>query len=89
MKKYLSTEKRETSNEGKRKKILLLVTRYAFLFIVLFFIICNLSFPSWGQAIAPDPTRISIGSRILGMGKAFVGLSDDLGSISILPVLAA
>lgn len=34
---------------------------------------------------APDPTRLSVGSRYLGMGKAFVGLADDVGSIYLNP----
>lgn len=32
-------------------------------------------------AIAPDATRIACGARVLGMGKAFVGLADDVNSI--------
>ncbi len=34
---------------------------------------------------APDPIRISVGSRPLGMGKAFVGLADDVGSVYLNP----
>ena len=34
---------------------------------------------------APDPIRISVGARPLGMGKAFVGLADDVGSIYLNP----
>ncbi|MBI5399468.1 S-layer homology domain-containing protein [Candidatus Saganbacteria bacterium] len=36
-------------------------------------------------AAAPDPIRIATGARPLGMGKAFVGLADDLGSIFLNP----
>ncbi|MDD5382498.1 MAG: PorV/PorQ family protein [Candidatus Margulisbacteria bacterium] len=32
-----------------------------------------------------DPTHISVGARVLGMGKAFVGTADDLNSIFINP----
>ncbi|MBU1027068.1 MAG: S-layer homology domain-containing protein [Candidatus Margulisbacteria bacterium] len=35
--------------------------------------------------IANDPSRIGIGARVLGMGSAYVGLSDDLASIFINP----
>ena len=34
---------------------------------------------------APDPIRIATGARPLGMGKAFVGLADDVGSIFLNP----
>jgi S-layer homology domain/Glucodextranase, domain B len=34
---------------------------------------------------APDPIRISVGARPLGMGKAFVGLADDVGSVYLNP----
>jgi len=34
---------------------------------------------------APDPTRLSVGARYLGMGKAFVGLADDVGSLYLNP----
>ncbi len=35
--------------------------------------------------IATDPSRIGIGARVLGMGSAYLGLSDDLSSIFINP----
>jgi len=31
--------------------------------------------------VAPDPTRISCGARVLGMGRAFTGLSDDVSAL--------
>jgi hypothetical protein len=34
---------------------------------------------------APDPQRIATGARPLGMGKAFVGLADDVGSVFLNP----
>ena len=34
---------------------------------------------------APDPIRISTGARPLAMGKAFVGLADDVSSIFLNP----
>lgn len=35
--------------------------------------------------IANDPTRIGVGARLLGMGKGYVGLADDLTGIFINP----
>lgn len=34
---------------------------------------------------APDPSRFSVGSRVLGMGKAFVAMADDVTSIFMNP----
>jgi hypothetical protein len=34
---------------------------------------------------APDPIRLATGARPLGMGKAFVGLADDIGSLFLNP----
>ncbi|KAF0134067.1 MAG: hypothetical protein FD145_921 [Candidatus Saganbacteria bacterium] len=34
---------------------------------------------------APDPIRIATGARPLGLGKAFVGLADDVSSIYLNP----
>ncbi|MFA6548641.1 MAG: hypothetical protein WCT39_01740 [Candidatus Margulisiibacteriota bacterium] len=55
----------------------------AILYLTLFS--CILSLPAWSQAVAPDPTRLSVGARILGMGKTFIGLSDDIGAIYTNP----
>ena len=42
--------------------------------------------PSFADiAVANDPSRIGVGARILGMGKGYVGLADDLGGIFINP----
>ncbi|OGC23137.1 hypothetical protein A2291_00450 [candidate division WOR-1 bacterium RIFOXYB2_FULL_42_35] len=35
--------------------------------------------------VANDPTRISVGARPLGMGKAYVALADDINSVFINP----
>lgn len=35
--------------------------------------------------VANDPTRIGVGARLLGMGKAYVGLADDISSIFLNP----
>lgn len=35
--------------------------------------------------VATDPTRLGVGARILGMGKSYLGLSDDLAGIFINP----
>jgi len=40
---------------------------------------------AWGVAEAPDPTRITCGARLLGMGRAFAGLSDDVNALFINP----
>jgi hypothetical protein len=37
------------------------------------------------QAVAPDPIRLAVGSRVLGMGKAFVGLADDVNAMYLNP----
>ncbi|KAF0134684.1 MAG: hypothetical protein FD145_515 [Candidatus Saganbacteria bacterium] len=55
---------------------------YFLLLIVFNFFIVGIVF---AQAIAPDPTRLSVGGRILGMGKAFVGLTDDVGALYTNP----
>lgn len=34
---------------------------------------------------APDPIRIAVGARQLGMGKAFAGLADDVSSVFLNP----
>jgi hypothetical protein len=36
-------------------------------------------------SIANDPSRIGVGARILGMGKGYIGMADDLGGIFINP----
>ena len=38
-----------------------------------------------GTKVANDPTRISVGARVLGMGKSFMGMADDIGSIFTNP----
>ncbi|MFA4843331.1 MAG: S-layer homology domain-containing protein [Candidatus Margulisiibacteriota bacterium] len=35
--------------------------------------------------VATDPSRIGVGARILGMGKSFIGLSDDVSGMFITP----
>jgi hypothetical protein len=35
--------------------------------------------------VANDPSRISVGARLLGMGKSFIGEADDINSIFINP----
>ena len=35
--------------------------------------------------VANDPSRISVGARLLGMGKSFIGAADDINSIFINP----
>ena len=35
--------------------------------------------------VANDPTRIGVGARLLGMGKSYIGMADDLSGIFINP----
>ncbi|MBU0671977.1 MAG: S-layer homology domain-containing protein, partial [Candidatus Margulisbacteria bacterium] len=72
MKLYLSIKKQKAKQS-------FLVLSFIFAFIVSSFTL------AYAQAIAPDPTRLSVGGRILGMGKAFVGLTDDLGALYTNP----
>ena len=48
------------------------------------FLAVGFAIPSFAQS-APDPTRLAVGARPLGMGKAFIGLADDAGSIYLNP----
>lgn len=41
--------------------------------------------PAGAQYVAQDPTRYVPNARILGLGKAFIGLADDVGSIYTNP----
>lgn len=53
-----------------------------YLVLITLFVFCSSAV--FAQA-APDPIRISTGARPLGMGKAFVGLADDVGSVFLNP----
>jgi len=54
--------------------------------LLLLFLILILGFSGSDLARgAADPTRIAVGARPLGMGKAFVGLADDVSSIYLNP----
>jgi len=54
--------------------------------IVIFFLISNLGGGSLAVLKATvDPSKIGIGARPLGMGKAFVGLADDCNAIFMNP----
>jgi hypothetical protein len=45
-----------------------------------------LAFPALADIkVANDPTRLSVGARLLGMGKAFAGEADDINSLFINP----
>ena len=39
--------------------------------------------------VASDPTRIGVGARILGMGKSYVGVADDISGMFINPAALA
>ncbi|MBZ5496642.1 MAG: S-layer homology domain-containing protein [Acidobacteriia bacterium] len=57
------------------------VIKICFLVTGIWLLVTSLAF---AQA-APDPIRIATGARPLGMGKAFVGLADDVGSVFLNP----
>ena len=53
---------------------------------LVFLLLLLMMVPTFADnAAAPDPIRLSVGSRTLGMGKAMVGLADDLGSVYVNP----
>jgi hypothetical protein len=53
--------------------------------LLIFGLVFIFTSQAWPQAVAPDPTRLSVGPRVLAMGKAFVGLADDYASIYTNP----
>jgi hypothetical protein len=56
------------------------------LFILLALMVLVLQ-ASWADniGIAADPSRLGVGARSLGMGRAYLGLADDTGSIFLNP----
>jgi hypothetical protein len=48
-------------------------------------ILAALALPSYGQYVAQDPTRYVPSGRVLGLGKAYIALSDDVGAIFTNP----
>lgn len=52
-------------------------------FIILIAIL--ISVPAFGQYIAQDPTRYIPNARVIGLGKAYIGLADDAASIYTNP----
>jgi len=57
--------------------------RITAVFVLVVFVLS--SFSSAATKVATDPSRVGVGARLLGMGKSFVGLADDLNSIFINP----
>lgn len=53
------------------------------LFVLMWLLLANSAVQAIG--VAADPTRLGVGARPLGMGKAFVGLADDAGAIFLNP----
>jgi len=56
--------------------------------ILLLIILCYFLFWTasvFADQVATDPSRIGVGARVLGMGKGYVGLADDLSGIFINP----
>jgi len=59
---------------------------FLFLFLVPFFLVLCISSNLWADTkFANDPTLLSIGARVLGLGNSFVGLADDTSAIFINP----
>ncbi|MDD5382196.1 MAG: hypothetical protein PHH60_00880, partial [Candidatus Margulisbacteria bacterium] len=56
--------------------------KYWLLAIVLLWLATGMAY---GIGIAADPTRLGVGARPLGMGKAFIGLADDAGALFLNP----
>lgn len=55
-----------------------------FLLLVLFFAWALAASPSY-SVVANDPTRIAVSARALGMGRAYIGLPGDIGSMYLNP----
>ena len=53
------------------------------LILVLFFLCAGYGFAQ--TKVANDPSRIGVGARPLGIGKAYLGLGDDVNSMFINP----
>ena len=49
---------------------------------ILIILVCV---PAWAQYVAQDPTRYVPNGRILGLGKAYIGLADDAGAMYTNP----
>lgn len=54
-------------------------------FLLALILLALASFALADTKVANDPTRISVGARLLGMGKSYVGLADDISSIFLNP----
>ncbi|OGC24234.1 hypothetical protein A3J90_05450 [candidate division WOR-1 bacterium RIFOXYC2_FULL_37_10] len=55
------------------------------LLTTLIFVFLFYSFAFAVTKVANDPTQVSVGARVLGMGKTFVGVSDDISSMFVNP----
>jgi S-layer homology domain len=70
---------------------LLLIRKNGLVIFLALLIFARVS-PAFGQnqdQMASDPLRIGVGARILGMGKAYLGVSDDLNGMFIDPAALA
>jgi len=62
------------------------ITRYLALSPILVILLILLSTAVIAETkVATDPTRISVGARVLGMGKSYLGRADDISSLFINP----
>ncbi|MEE8638021.1 MAG: S-layer homology domain-containing protein [Candidatus Margulisiibacteriota bacterium] len=57
--------------------------RKLLIFFLALFLVWHAAFAQ--TKVANDPTRIGVGARLLGMGKGYIGLADDLSGIFINP----
>lgn len=65
-------------------------TRWIWRSVLIALMIFALSHGSFGQTrVANDPSRIGVGARLLGMGKSYIGMADDLSGIFINPAALA
>jgi hypothetical protein len=64
-----------------------MIKKFASILILFLFLAPCVSFAQ--TKVASDPTRIGVGARILGMGKSYVGVADDVSGIFIDPAALA
>ncbi|MDD5382366.1 MAG: S-layer homology domain-containing protein [Candidatus Margulisbacteria bacterium] len=53
--------------------------------LIALLILAVFALPAVAQYVAQDPTRYIPNAKILGLGKAYIGLADDIGSIYTNP----
>ncbi len=61
------------------------LTKRACFFFVILWLACCQNIATGVTTIANDPTQMSVGARVLGMGRAFTAIADDTSAIFINP----